>query len=93
MAIRNRTEEIKRIDALGRISLGKELANEPYVITRDDHGTIVLTPVAIIPKRELWLWENKEALAAVKEGLEQSARGEGKYIGSFAQYANDEVED
>ena len=93
MAHTKTREEIKRIDALGRINLGKELANEPYMIGRGKDGTIVLTPVAIIPKRELWLWENKEALAAVKEGLEQSARGETKYIGSFAQYAEDEVDD
>lgn len=48
---------------------------------------------APIPEGELWLWNNKEALASVKEGLDQSAHGEATYIGSFAQYANDEDND
>ncbi len=91
--MRQTIDEIKRIDGMGRLTLGKYLANEQYRVERDKDGTITLTPVAVIPKRELWLWESKEALASVKEGLAQSARGEVKQIGSFAQYADDEIED
>lgn len=87
-----RVDEIKRIDSMGRLTLGKELANEQYRVDREEDGTITLTPVAVIPKRELWLWQNKEAHAAVKEGLRQSARGETKFLGSFAQYAEDDVD-
>lgn len=47
----------------------------------------------IIPEREKWLWENKEALSAVKEGLEQSSRGETQFLGRFAQYAVGEIKD
>jgi hypothetical protein len=90
---RDLEEEFKRIDSLGRLSIGKEHANETYSIARQKDGTLILTPVAVIPKRELWLWKNKEALTAVKEGLEQSARGERKYLGSFAQYADEQDED
>jgi hypothetical protein len=59
-------------------------------VNEGSDGTIVLTPVAVIPKRELWLWQNPEALASVRRGLEQSARGEGISLGSFAQYLDNQ---
>lgn len=67
---------LKRIDSSGRLNLGKSKANETYAVEEREDGTLVLTPVAVIPKRELWLWQNPEALDAVREGLRQSARGE-----------------
>lgn len=93
MAKTRTTDEIKRIDALGRLNLGKSLANEQYRVERTSDGTIVLVPVAVIPKRELWLWKNKQAMDAVQAGLTQSARGETRHLGSFGQYADDEVDD
>jgi hypothetical protein len=45
------------------------------------------------PNREQWLWENPEALATVRTGLNQAAQGETKSLGSFAQYANLDIED
>jgi hypothetical protein len=92
MAHKEPYDEVKRIDALGRINLGKEHANETYSVEKLKDGTLVLTPVAVIPKREMWLWKNKTALKAVKEGLEQSAKGETEFLGSFAQYVEDEEE-
>jgi hypothetical protein len=92
MAHPTRQEEIKQIDALGRINLGKEHAHETYSMIREKDGTLILTPVAMIPKRELWLWKNKEALTAVREGLEQSARGEREYLGTFSQYSDEDVD-
>lgn len=85
--------ELKHVDHSGRMTLGKKDANKTYSVDRKSDGTLVLTPVAIIPERELWIWKNKEALGAVKEGLEQLARGEGVSLGSFAQYADVEIED
>jgi len=80
--------EIRRLDGSGRLTLGKDRAGEQYEVNESSDGTIVLTPVAMIPRRELWLWNNQEALASVKRGLEQSARGEGRSLGSFAEYAD-----
>ena len=93
MTTTHKTEEIKRIDGMGRLNFGKALANEHYRIERATDGTITLTPVVVIPKREMWLWSDNEALASVKEGLNQSARGEATYIRSFAQNADDEDDD
>ena len=41
-----------------------------------------------IPEGEKWLHQNKEAYVAVCEGLLESARGEVRSLGSFAQYAD-----
>ena len=46
-----------------------------------------------IPESERWLFENPEALAAVKQGLKESAEGKGEYLGSFAQYADLEIDE
>jgi hypothetical protein len=81
--------EIRKLDTAGRLTLGKERAGEQYEADEASDETIVLGPVAVIPKRELWLWKNAEALASLKRGLEQSARGEGRSLGSFALYADD----
>jgi len=85
--------EVRKLDNSGRLNLGKERAGEQYQVSESSDGTILLTPVAVIPKRELWLWHNPEALASVKRGLDQSSRGEGRTLGSFAQYADEDDED
>ena len=82
---------IVRPDSKGRITLGK-LANgvSSFRVSVDKHQRIVLEPYAEIPARERWLFKNKKALAAVREGLAQSARGEVYDLGSFAAYADDD---
>ena len=46
-----------------------------------------------IPESERWLFENPEALAAVKQGLKESAERKGEYVGSFSQYADLAIDD
>ena len=46
-----------------------------------------------IPDREQWLWKNPDAIGAVQLGLAQAAQGKTKFLGSFAQYADLEIED
>lgn len=70
--------KILRPDAKGRISLG-DLIPPGAVSFRaivSDNGEIILTPMMEMPLREKQLWDNKAALASVKKGLAESARGE-----------------
>ncbi len=43
-----------------------------------------------IPPDEAWLYQNPEALASLRRGLQEAAEGKTSYIGSFAQYADEE---
>lgn len=62
------------------------------VALNESTGVIVLTPVASVPLRELWLHENPEALRKVQRGLAQAGRGAPVKRGSFAKHANDKIE-
>ncbi len=81
------------LDARHRVNLTKLLPDlnihsvKAYV--KDDK--IILEPLVTIPARELWLYENQEALQSVKKGLKEAALGKLVDRGSFAQYANDEI--
>ncbi|MCW5588972.1 MAG: hypothetical protein KIT27_04835 [Legionellales bacterium] len=81
-------------DAKGRIYLG-ELAEgiSSFAVHVDKHHRIILDPLVEIPAREKWLFDNKSALQAVKQGLEEAKEGKLHDLGSFAKYANkDETE-
>lgn len=46
-----------------------------------------------LPSAEPWLDGNQEAKASVERGLQQAANGEVHYLGSFAQFADLEIDD
>jgi hypothetical protein len=83
--------EIQKTDAKKRLSLGSavEEAGSIYNIYRNSLGQIMLDPVKAVPAYETWLFSNKPALASVKRGLEDSAAGRTKNLGSFAAHAKD----
>ena len=58
-----------------------------YNIYRNPLGQLILDPVRTIPVSEMWLYENPQALASVKQGLRESAEGKSVYRGSFAKHA------
>jgi hypothetical protein len=77
-----------RPDAKGRITLGKLAEGvSSYRVRRQKDGKILLEPFVEIPAEERWLWENKEALKAVKQGLADAKAGRMVSLGSFAKYA------
>lgn len=86
--------EIKRVrpDAKGRIPLGDLAAGVSSFSVSLEGDKIILQPYSEIPSSEKWLFENKIALNSLKKGLQQAAEGKVKSKGSFAKYADDDLE-
>jgi hypothetical protein len=80
-------------DNRGRLSIGAIAKGKSYRVQINDAGQILLDPVVPIPERELWLHQNPEAIASIQRGLQQVAVGEIYELGSFARYADAEIED
>jgi hypothetical protein len=84
------TELTLTLDSKNRISLSKLLRFKGVNSVKASilkNGDIILKPMASIPARELWLYQNQEAMESVRRGLSQ----EGKIDrGSFAQHVDDE---
>lgn len=79
----------------GSLTLGEAAKAKVYRVLTNDAGQILLDPIDIekIPEEQRWLWQNPEALGMVLQGLQEAAEGKGRYIGSFAQYADLEIDD
>jgi predicted transcriptional regulator len=43
-----------------------------------------------VPASEAWLYRNPEAIAAVRRGLQEAAKGRAASVGSFEAYVNEE---
>lgn len=85
--------KVANSDAKGRITLGPAHANKTFQVVQDPGGNLVLEPVELVHEREAWLFRNPDALEMVRRGIEQSKQGKGKYLGSFSQFADIEIED
>ena len=66
-----------RVDAKHRVTLGRVLGGRvsSYRIYRNKVGQIILDPMVTVPAYEAWLFKNKEAMARVREGLEDARKG------------------
>ncbi len=85
--------EVRKVDTSGRLSLGRDKVGEQYDVTENADGGIVLVPVAVIPKRELWLLQNPEAMQAILQGLADLAAGRTHDGGDFTQYLDEPDEE
>ena len=80
-------------DAKGRITLGALAKGvDSFIASKDKNGRITLEPMVSIPARELWLYQNKKALKMVMDGIEDAKAGRVRSLGSFANYADDDVD-
>ena len=80
--------EFAQPDAKKRLSLGEALREATaFNIYRNPLGQLILDPVKTVPASEMWLYENAQALASVKQGLRESAEGKSVSRGSFAKFA------
>jgi hypothetical protein len=66
---------LKTIDDKGRLTLGKEYAGRAVEIS-EESGAVHLRFVEVVPANEAWLWNNADALNAVRAGITSAARGD-----------------
>ena len=79
--------EFAQPDSKKRLSFGKALVGGvAYNIYRNTLGQLLLDPVKTVPLSEAWLWENPAALASVKRGLAQAAKGETHNLSDFSKF-------
>ena len=71
--------------AFGRVGVRKD---DRFAVAVREDGTIVLTPLVSIPKRELLVWENQQLRESLARGLAQSAHGETVELGDFTQFVD-----
>jgi hypothetical protein len=71
-----------KLDGKRRLSIGKLVTEEVtgFNVTKYEDGRIMLEPTVDIPAREVWLFRNPKALAAVKKGLQEAASGKTKKL-------------
>jgi hypothetical protein len=66
----------KMADSKGRITLGKEFANQLVIVKEIAAGVIQLIKAEAVPQPEVWLHRNPQAIKMVMEGIAQARRGE-----------------
>jgi len=77
-----------------RIPFGKAgvQPQEHYSVHVHEDGRILLTPMALIPKRELIVWENEQLRASLARGIAQVQAGEVTDLDLDALVVPDETE-
>lgn len=68
---------VRSADQKGRFNLGAQFANVTFIFTQGSDATeFILTASSVIPMREIWLYQNPEALASVMRGIKQARAGQ-----------------
>jgi len=63
---------LKTVDGKGRVTLGRDFANQTVVIDDSNPNQLVIRKVVLIPAEEAWLYENPNAMKSVRKGLRQA---------------------
>ena len=64
----------KNVDSKGRLTLGEAFANRT-VLVEQRGSQLVIQLARVIPEHEAWLYDNPEALASLRRGLNQARAG------------------
>jgi hypothetical protein len=93
------TDERKRFSLAKALTKIEQCFTEPtkldalhFRVYVNAAGQVLLDPALTVPVREMWLYRNPVALAKVREGLAQAAEGDLHDLGSFAKFADDEID-
>ena len=56
------------------MALGGRFANRAVIVEQRSDDEVVIRLARVIPEREAWLYENPQALASVRRGLDQARK-------------------
>jgi hypothetical protein len=62
----------KKIDSKGRLNLGEAFSNKTVIIEERGNGELIIKEAVVIPANEKWLFENKDALNLVTQGIREA---------------------
>ncbi|ROR36815.1 hypothetical protein EDF63_0947 [Curtobacterium sp. JUb34] len=81
-------------DDRARIPAGKAgvRRDDRYAVAVNEDGSILLTPLVSVAKRELLVWEDEMVRNSLARGLAQSAAGETVDLGDFSEYLEEDEE-
>lgn len=88
-------DERKRISLAKVIDRAKKIVGDREVrfgIYVNEAGQFLLSPEVSVPAHEIWLLENPDAFARVQRGLKEAAAGDLQDLGSFAKFAEDDID-
>jgi hypothetical protein len=63
----------KTIDSKGRLALGSDFAGRLVIVDDASQDKIIITLARAIPEKEVWLYQNEEAIGQVRRGLAQAS--------------------
>ena len=72
-------------DSRGRVALGASAIAKSFTVSQSEEGQIILTPMAQIPEREMWLWNDKIARMSFEHGIAEAQAGQGVVM-DFSDY-------
>lgn len=78
-------------DDRARIPAGKAgvRRDDRYAVAVNDDGSILLTPLVSVAKRELLVWEDELVRASLARGLAESAAGDIVDLGDFSEFLDE----
>jgi len=65
----------RNVDSKGRLTLGESFANRTVIVEERGGGEVWVCLARVIPEREAWLYEDEQAEASVRLGLNQARKG------------------
>jgi len=78
------SERLVVADNRGRIVLGAEASAKAFSVRVSD-GDYILTPVKMVPEREMWLWTDNESRSSFERGIADAKAGRVTEM-DFTQY-------
>jgi len=86
---------IASMDSKQRICINRALSKEErkifssFRISREG-AKIVLEPVAQVPEKDHWIYQDPQALKSLMKGIKDAEEGRIHDLGSFARYVTDD---